>query len=721
MESTFAGTINEKGFINNLYRKGFTFSKCLSEIHANSIDANASNIIYEITKTHINVIDDGNGMNKKDATHSVSIYGGKDTLSANTKSIGISGIGLKASTFILGNRLSVIIYTKSITDTDTNTQHYTITIPWDTIFAKGIYTNQIIITHSTLDEISEFNKDRIKYKMKGTHGTTIKFIYNKTFADELKEQFEIDKYIGKCIENNTQCEKVEKVEKVVKVVKVAKIVKVVKVMKISKDTITDSSESTDETEDITNNKITKAHIIDPIDKLYITYGHFPQIVKYHHFEMPSIEDMKELPKYKYFDIINDTNYYKGIDKHQILCYTNNNANANDNTIDNDNIKYILNYGTEALEIVKSSGGYSTKPDPVCTNLAKWKLIGEFNIYTGCRTNIDYFDSNNLPEIEPSAKEYICAYDRNYISKEHKNFIAKCHIYRNDQLIGTYEMPGRNSARSNGENYFKYNLVHCNIQYYPTNNIENKLDTIIGVQENKTQLNGVMPKQLSRLIEFVKAKKGEQIWKYFQDCIKAKYQSINITQNINIPIIEPISNISIIETVSQKISSLEPINANLVLDKHLDKHLDKQLDKQPIANLVLDTHLDKQPIANLELDKHLDKQPIANLVLDKQLDKQPIANLELDKHLDKQPIANLEINKNLELNKHLELNKNLDINKNLVLDSQLVHKQSILASELRNSLFNIIKMTNIFKDQDTITDPTYIYLYNLSQSLKPVKQ
>ena len=41
------GDINEKGFLNNLLRKGFTHAKSLSEIHANSVDARSgSYFIY---------------------------------------------------------------------------------------------------------------------------------------------------------------------------------------------------------------------------------------------------------------------------------------------------------------------------------------------------------------------------------------------------------------------------------------------------------------------------------------------------------------------------------------------------------------------------------------------------------------------------------------------------------------------------------------------------
>lgn len=42
------GSRNEAGFINNLSKRGFTMSKSINEIIANSIDANSKNICIKI-------------------------------------------------------------------------------------------------------------------------------------------------------------------------------------------------------------------------------------------------------------------------------------------------------------------------------------------------------------------------------------------------------------------------------------------------------------------------------------------------------------------------------------------------------------------------------------------------------------------------------------------------------------------------------------------------
>ena len=60
------GSIDEVGFIKNLSKKGFTLNQCLSEIIANSIDANASNIVFYKKGEKIYIIDDGNGMDRND-------------------------------------------------------------------------------------------------------------------------------------------------------------------------------------------------------------------------------------------------------------------------------------------------------------------------------------------------------------------------------------------------------------------------------------------------------------------------------------------------------------------------------------------------------------------------------------------------------------------------------------------------------------------------------
>ena len=61
------GRWDEPGLVASLDRKGFTPSKCVSELIANSCDAQSEVVIFKIikkdNKRYINMIDTGKGMN----------------------------------------------------------------------------------------------------------------------------------------------------------------------------------------------------------------------------------------------------------------------------------------------------------------------------------------------------------------------------------------------------------------------------------------------------------------------------------------------------------------------------------------------------------------------------------------------------------------------------------------------------------------------------------
>lgn len=179
-ENMFVGDIDERGFLNNLFRKGFTYAKSLSEGHGNSIDANSENISYHVLANKIKEVDDGCGMDRIQLRNAFSTYRSNH---ANDHSIGVSGIGLKALLNILGNKKP----TKTITKME-HGPYLTAEAPWDVIHHEGRYTNMIIIRDSTEEEIDEFNKDRANSTV--MKGTTHIFNYNSDFAEAIAQQFE---------------------------------------------------------------------------------------------------------------------------------------------------------------------------------------------------------------------------------------------------------------------------------------------------------------------------------------------------------------------------------------------------------------------------------------------------------------------------------------------------------------------------------------------------
>jgi hypothetical protein len=181
METKFTGKIDERGILQGIYRKGFTPTKCISELHANSIDAQATEIVYSVLKDSIKIIDNGTGMDHDNIIDGIfSIY--KENHS-NDKSMGVSGLGAKAALAILSNKTKVLLYTKK------NLSDYICAeIPWDDMYRDGKYTGMIRIRHMTELEVSEYHFDRTNMNIK-FQGTTIQFGFNEILAHTIRQQF----------------------------------------------------------------------------------------------------------------------------------------------------------------------------------------------------------------------------------------------------------------------------------------------------------------------------------------------------------------------------------------------------------------------------------------------------------------------------------------------------------------------------------------------------
>ena len=179
-ENMQIGDIDERGFINNLFRKGFTHAKSLSEGHGNSVDARADNISYHVEQTKIKEVDDGCGMDQTGLKNAFSVYKSNH---ANDRSIGVSSLGMKAHLIISGNKKP----TKTITKKE-NGPYLTAEAPWDRIHGEGRYTNMINIRPSNQEEIDEFNLDRANSAVK--KGTTHIFNYNSALAEAIAQQFD---------------------------------------------------------------------------------------------------------------------------------------------------------------------------------------------------------------------------------------------------------------------------------------------------------------------------------------------------------------------------------------------------------------------------------------------------------------------------------------------------------------------------------------------------
>ena len=187
---SYGGGFDEEGLINNIYRKGFSINNCFTELIANCIDAKCTNILFNITKKNISIIDNGNGMNREKLTNMFSIY--RSNHKEHT-SLGVSGLGAKAATLILSQNKettlnsSVYVYTK-----DKYTDEFLVAIiPWDQIIMDKIYTNKISIQPMTPTDKEQFINERESNEMESI-GTTILFKYNEDLNNEIEKQFKPD-------------------------------------------------------------------------------------------------------------------------------------------------------------------------------------------------------------------------------------------------------------------------------------------------------------------------------------------------------------------------------------------------------------------------------------------------------------------------------------------------------------------------------------------------
>ena len=184
-----AGRIDERGFINNLSKNGFTPIKSCGELLANSSDAYATTAIFDTNydaKT-IKLIDNGIGMTEEGLYNMCCMY--KENHSKD-QSKGISGFGGSAAGCNLSKNTKsspprqVTYFTKNINGT-----YLRADVPWNKIFVDGIFTDQILFREMTVNEITQFHLERSKHNLSIDKGTTIEFPYSEEFSNLLIEQF----------------------------------------------------------------------------------------------------------------------------------------------------------------------------------------------------------------------------------------------------------------------------------------------------------------------------------------------------------------------------------------------------------------------------------------------------------------------------------------------------------------------------------------------------
>jgi hypothetical protein len=164
-----AGDIDERGYLAGFRRRGFTPSKALLELIANSTDALAAAgkgvdgwIRFERTPEFIFMHDNGIGMDEEGILKMFSLHHENH---ATDKSRGVSGVGAKPAMSILSQESLVLLFTQKA-----GGPPLCVEIPWDEIHRVGRYTGMIRYRPMTSTENEAFGRDS---------GTTIRFPSSK--------------------------------------------------------------------------------------------------------------------------------------------------------------------------------------------------------------------------------------------------------------------------------------------------------------------------------------------------------------------------------------------------------------------------------------------------------------------------------------------------------------------------------------------------------------
>lgn len=433
---TYAGSINEPGYVAGMNKKGFNGPRALGELTANSLDAKASLITFDITKEIISIVDNGKGMTMEQL---VNMWDAQRQNHSDDISTGVSGFGAKPSTKILSKNTTAEVYTKS-----SNEGYYKAFIPWNKIVKEGKWTGMVTISEMKPKEIDYFKKI-----LNECTGTIIKFPYNTFLENEIIKQFH------------------------------------------NPETIKESNQR--------------------LDCVFSNFTHTN--IRCNHYES---NEPKQLLMYSYF---NDdmVNYYKQ-NRYNITIFR-----------DSSNREvYVLPDGSGYQSFQLDGRGWRLK-DWIGHRCAK--KVGTIEILCGMRKDDAYFNYSNPKE--PTGEKQILSYEKEFFDNNDdiKTDLWYPSLYRNNQYIGNIRpLPNfkPTSARASGSCCLKLYRIRTSINYEVNSSQDNEIDELMGIQENKNQLNtGHIDESFKRLIEHCMKDTSEDIWDHFTQVINKEHDRIEL--------------------------------------------------------------------------------------------------------------------------------------------------------------------------------------------------
>ena len=183
-------------------------------------------------------------------------------------------------------------------------------------------------------------------------------------------------------------------------------------------------------------------------------------------------------------------------------------------------RYIWDNKEDLFEIKKCGKGYRKNPELLTESLNGWKHLGDFSELVGCRRDEKYFNEKTI-EMPQCALDVPLEYEKLYFGESKNNSLCKPILVRNGQIICSFDLPDVtiSNRRANAKAMFQIRHVKCYLLYDPISNLDNKQDLLCGIQENKNQCACLLDVRFSRLVQYIKQIKAEEIWTYFEEIVK----------------------------------------------------------------------------------------------------------------------------------------------------------------------------------------------------------
>ena len=264
--------------------------------------------------------------------------------------------------------------------------------------------------------------------------------------------------------------------------------------------------------------------------------------------------------------------------------------------------YVRNtYNIEIYEDSSSNIIFAILEDDVYKHFAKgknwtkkdWmdhhssKKIGCFELKCGLLKDRNYFDP--AKPVMPGASKTLHEYEKSMFSEDDdyiKEDLYYPSINRNSQYIGNlYPLPTfkPSSGRGNGKSCVQYSLIRTELNYVVYSSQDNPIDDIIGIQENKNQLNTLhVPEGLKRLVEYCMKNTSNEIWQNFEKAerLDSALKLKKIQEKMQI---EKEKQIKLSQQISEE-ESTEEESDDEYLDKDISKTGDNVVVKTEIKNI-----------------------------------------------------------------------------------------------------------------------------------------